>query len=56
MKIETVVVAFMHCLCACADTAHVSAYVIDEITHAPIPSIKVSASFIVLDIYNRCMI
>lgn len=45
MKIETVVVAFMHCLCACADTAHVSAYVIDEITHAPIPSIKVSASF-----------
>ena len=45
MKIETVVVAFMHCLCACADTAHISAYVIDEITHAPIPSIKVSASF-----------
>lgn len=45
MKIETVVVAFMHCLCACADTAHVSAYVIDEITYAPIPSIKVSASF-----------
>ena len=45
MKIETVVVAFMHCLRACADTAHISAYVIDEITHAPIPSIKVSASF-----------
>ena len=45
MKIETVVVAFMHCLCACADTARISAYVIDEITHAPIPSIKVSASF-----------
>ena len=45
MKNVTMVVAFIHCLCACADTARISAYVIDEITHDPIPNIKVSASF-----------
>ena len=45
MKNVTMVVAFVHCLCACADTACIGAYVIDAVTQEPIPNIKVSASF-----------
>lgn len=45
MKNITMVIVFMHCLCVCADTACIGAYVIDAVTQEPIPNIKVSASF-----------
>lgn len=45
MKNVTMVVAFMYCLCACADMARIGAYVIDAVTQEPIPNIKVSSSF-----------
>lgn len=45
MKNVTMVVAFIYCLCACADMARIGAYVIDAVTQEPIPNIKVSSSF-----------
>lgn len=45
MKNVTMAIVFMHCLCVGADTARIGAYVIDAVTQAPIPNIKVSASF-----------
>lgn len=45
MKKITLLIVAPLCLHVCADTARIRAYVIDEITHDPIPNIKVSASF-----------